>query len=61
MYLNQVYYGNNAYGIWAAANRYFGKDITSRRAREPADDRRGGHAGRPGARPVRASTRPRSP
>jgi membrane peptidoglycan carboxypeptidase len=29
MYLNQVYYGNNAYGIWAAANRYFGKDITS--------------------------------
>ena len=30
MYLNQVYYGNNAYGIWAAANRYFGKDITSK-------------------------------
>ena len=29
MYLNQVYYGNNAYGVWAAANRYFGKDITS--------------------------------
>ena len=29
MYLNQVFYGNNAYGIWAAANRYFGKDITS--------------------------------
>ena len=29
MYLNQVYYGNNAYGIWAAANRYLGKDITS--------------------------------
>ena len=29
MYLNQVYYGNNAYGIWAAANRYFAKDITS--------------------------------
>jgi membrane peptidoglycan carboxypeptidase len=29
MYLNQVYYGNNAYGIWAAAHRYFGKDITS--------------------------------
>src|SRR3990172_7978095 len=29
MYLNQVYYGNNSYGIWAAANRYFGKDITS--------------------------------
>lgn len=29
MYLNQVYYGNNAYGIWAAANRYLAKDITS--------------------------------
>jgi len=29
MYLNQVYYGNNAYGIWAAASRYLGKDITS--------------------------------
>ncbi|MBW3613232.1 MAG: transglycosylase domain-containing protein, partial [Chloroflexi bacterium] len=29
MYLNQVYYGNNAYGIWSAAQAYFGKDITS--------------------------------
>ncbi len=29
MYLNQVYYGNNAYGIWAAANAYYGKDLTS--------------------------------
>src|SRR5688500_17549208 len=29
MYLNQVYYGNNAYGMWAAANAYFGKDISS--------------------------------
>jgi len=29
MYLNQVFYGNNAYGIWAAANRYYNKDITS--------------------------------
>ena len=27
--MNQSYYGNNAYGIWAAANAYFGKDITS--------------------------------
>ncbi len=28
MYMNQIYYGDNAYGIWAAANAYFGKDIT---------------------------------
>jgi len=34
MYLNQVYYGNNAYGIWAAARAYFGKDLTSD---DPAD------------------------
>jgi membrane peptidoglycan carboxypeptidase len=29
MYMNQVYYGNQAYGIRAAAQAYFGKDITS--------------------------------
>ncbi|HYM51890.1 MAG TPA: transglycosylase domain-containing protein [Candidatus Dormibacteraeota bacterium] len=29
MYMNQVYYGNQAYGIWAAANTYFGKDTRS--------------------------------
>ena len=29
MYMNQVYYGNLAYGIWAAANAYYGKDIRS--------------------------------
>jgi membrane peptidoglycan carboxypeptidase len=29
MYMNQSYYGNQAYGIWSAANAYFGKDITS--------------------------------
>jgi len=29
MYMNQSYYGNQAYGVWSAANRYFGKDITS--------------------------------
>jgi len=29
MYLNQVYFGNNAYGIWAAANAYYAKDLTS--------------------------------
>jgi len=34
MYLNQVYYGNNAYGIWAAARAYFEKDITSEDAEQ---------------------------
>jgi membrane peptidoglycan carboxypeptidase len=34
MYMNQVYYGNNAYGIKAAARAYFGKDISSDK---PAD------------------------
>ncbi len=29
MYMNQVYYGNQAYGIAAAVDAYFGKDITS--------------------------------
>jgi membrane peptidoglycan carboxypeptidase len=29
MYMNQVYYGNQAYGISAAATAYYGKDITS--------------------------------
>ena len=29
MYLNQVYYGNNAYGVWAGANAYYAKDLTS--------------------------------
>jgi membrane peptidoglycan carboxypeptidase len=29
MYMNQSYYGNQAYGIWAAATAYFGKDLTS--------------------------------
>ena len=33
MYLNQVYYGNNAYGIWAAARAYFEKDLHLRRTR----------------------------
>ncbi len=34
MYMNQVYYGNQAYGIRAAAQAYFGKDITSDDAEE---------------------------
>ncbi len=29
MYMNQVYYGNQAYGIAAAVEAYFGKEITS--------------------------------
>lgn len=28
-FLNEMYYGNNGYGIWAAVNRYFGKDFTN--------------------------------
>lgn len=27
-FLNEMYYGNNGYGIWAAVDRYFGKDFT---------------------------------
>ena len=27
-YLNQIYFGNGAYGVQAAANTYFGKDVT---------------------------------
>ncbi|MEP6469499.1 MAG: transglycosylase domain-containing protein [Chloroflexota bacterium] len=34
MYMNQIYYGNNAYGIRAAARAYFGKDITSDKAED---------------------------
>ena len=34
MYMNQSYYGNQAYGIWAAANAYFGKDLTSDKSRQ---------------------------
>ncbi|HET9497229.1 MAG TPA: transglycosylase domain-containing protein, partial [Candidatus Limnocylindria bacterium] len=26
-FLNEMYYGNNGYGIWAAVDRYFGKDF----------------------------------
>ncbi len=28
-FLNEMYYGNNGYGVWAAVNRYFGKDFTN--------------------------------
>jgi membrane peptidoglycan carboxypeptidase len=34
MYVHQVYYGNNAYGIWSAAHAYFGKDITKTDAKD---------------------------
>ncbi len=26
-FLNEMYYGNNGYGIWAAVDRYYGKDF----------------------------------
>ncbi len=28
-FLNEMYYGNNGYGIWAAVDRYYGKDFTA--------------------------------
>jgi membrane peptidoglycan carboxypeptidase len=34
MYMNQVYYGDQAYGIAAAVEAYFGKDITSSAAED---------------------------
>ena len=33
MYMNQVYYGNNAYGIWAAARRLLRQGHHLRRRR----------------------------
>jgi len=35
-FLNEMYYGNNGYGIWAAVNRYFGKDFLAA-APEPTE------------------------
>ncbi len=40
-FLNEMYYGNNGYGIWAAVDRYYGKDFleaagTPRPIRAPA-------------------------
>ena len=36
MYLNQVYYGNGAYGIEAASRTYFGKSVSELAVREAA-------------------------
>jgi penicillin-binding protein 1A len=36
MYLNQVYFGNGAYGVEAAARTYFGKSVTELGLREAA-------------------------
>jgi penicillin-binding protein 1A len=36
MYLNQVYYGNGAYGIEAASRTYFGKSVSELTVREAA-------------------------
>ena len=55
LYLNRVYLGAGAYGVDAAAHRYFGKSARERHAR------RGGDARRPpqGARPLFAAGRSR--
>ena len=54
MYMNQSYYGNNAYGIWAAANAYFGKDLTSDAPEDQLTRQRGGDARRARAGAVAA-------
>src|SRR5438874_4795511 len=36
MYLNQVYFGNGAYGVEAASRTYFGKSVNEISVREPA-------------------------
>ena len=55
LYLNRVYFGAGAYGVEAAAQRYFGKSAQQR------DAGRGGDAGRPGARRRRGLRRPAIP
>ena len=52
LYLNRVYFGSGAYGIEAAAQRYFGKIGAA------ADARRSGAAGRPRAIAVAAGAEP---
>ena len=56
MYLNRVYFGAGAYGIDAAARRYFDREATR------ADAAAGGDARRPaaGAEPLRAEPQPGS-
>ena len=58
-FLNEMYYGNNGYGIWAAVNRYYGKDFLAAVGARPGASpgpsvaQRGAQPrGRPGAEPA---------
>ena len=69
-FLNEMFYGNNGYGIWAAVNRYYGKDFLqvqgAPRSERQSRPERGANpgaqrVGQPGARPARPERGHRRP
>ena len=58
LYLNRVYFGAGAYGVDAAAQRYFGKSARHVTIAEVGDARRAWSARRRGSRPTAIPTAP---
>ena len=58
LYLNRVYFGAGAYGVDAAAQRYFGKSARQVTIAEVGDARRAWCARRRGSRPTAIRTAP---